>query len=552
MPEITSNVGELIAAYLEACGVTHAYGVISIHNMPILDAFGRRGKIRFVPARGEAGSMNMADAHARVAGGLGVCVTSTGTGAGNAAGGLVEALTAGSPVLHLTGQIDSAHLDRARAFIHEFPAQPALLKAVSKAYFRVWTPEMALGVVAEAVRTALTPPMGPVSVEIPIDVQRSQITFDADGFRALLPQPGPAEPAGIARLAARLKAARRPLLWLGGGARGTEQAVARLAALGLPVMTSVNGRGVLPEDHPLSLGAYTQGPVTEAFLKTCDLLLAVGTRLRSNETKNYALPWPRPFCQIDIDAGQAGRAVAVDEFVCADARTALTALADRLEADGLSLDPALGDDVATMRRDAEAALRKQLGPYGDLVTQLQAALPRNVRWVRDITISNSTWGNRLLRIADSRAGVHALGGGIGQGVPMAVGAALAAGGAKTVCLTGDGGLTLCMTELATAAQENADVTFIVMNDKGYGVIRNIQDELYGKRHYYTDVTTTDHAKLADLMGLRYWYAGTLAEFPAAIAAAVAHKGPALLEVDMTSIGPFASSFAGPPTGKPAA
>ncbi|MGL1213431.1 thiamine pyrophosphate-binding protein, partial [Vibrio parahaemolyticus] len=90
---------------------------ISIHNMPILDAFGRRGKIRFVPARGEAGSMNMADAHARVAGGLGVCVTSKGTGEGNAAGGLVEALTAGSPVLHLTGQIDSAHLDRARDFI---------------------------------------------------------------------------------------------------------------------------------------------------------------------------------------------------------------------------------------------------------------------------------------------------------------------------------------------------------------------------------------------------------------------------------------------------
>src|SRR5262245_56464214 len=127
-PMPATNVGDLVAAFLEACGVTAAYGVISIHNMPILDAIGRRGRIRFVTARGEAGAANMADAHARVGGTVGVCVTSTGTGAGNAAGALVEAQTAGSPLLHLTGQIDTPGLDRGRSMIHEAQAQPDMLK----------------------------------------------------------------------------------------------------------------------------------------------------------------------------------------------------------------------------------------------------------------------------------------------------------------------------------------------------------------------------------------------------------------------------------------
>jgi len=91
MSEQTVTTGEVVATFLEACGVQTAFGVISIHNLPMLDAIGRRGNIRFVPSRGEAGALNMADAYARTRGELGVAFTSTGTGAGNAAGALVEA-----------------------------------------------------------------------------------------------------------------------------------------------------------------------------------------------------------------------------------------------------------------------------------------------------------------------------------------------------------------------------------------------------------------------------------------------------------------------------
>ena len=172
---IPEPVGDLVAHALAEIGVTTVFGVISIHNMPILDAIARHNRIRFVPARGEAGAMNMADAYARVSRSLGVVITSTGTAAGNAAGSQVEALTAGSPVLHITSQIDRPYMDRDRAAIHDVPRQADMLRAISKAYFRVWEGRTAVGMVEAAARAALTAPRGPVSLEIPIDVQREKV-----------------------------------------------------------------------------------------------------------------------------------------------------------------------------------------------------------------------------------------------------------------------------------------------------------------------------------------------------------------------------------------
>ncbi len=132
---MTETVGYQIARSLADAGVTTVFGVISIHNMPILDGIAEQGRIRFVPARGEAGAMNMADAFSRVSGQLGVVLTSTGTAAGNAAGGQAEALTAGSRLLHITTQVDREFMDRDRAAIHDVPKQPEMLKGVSKCLF---------------------------------------------------------------------------------------------------------------------------------------------------------------------------------------------------------------------------------------------------------------------------------------------------------------------------------------------------------------------------------------------------------------------------------
>src|SRR4051794_22577940 len=165
--ESTEPVGDLIAHALAEIGVTTMFGVISIHNMPILDAIARQGRVRFVPARGEAGAMNMADAFARVSRSLGVVITSTRTAAGNAAGSQVEALTAGSPVLHITTQVDREFVDRDRAAIHDVPRQPDMLEAISKTYWRVWEPAAAIDTLLSAAREALTAPSGPVTLELP-------------------------------------------------------------------------------------------------------------------------------------------------------------------------------------------------------------------------------------------------------------------------------------------------------------------------------------------------------------------------------------------------
>lgn len=542
------TVGCAIAAFLEQCGVKAAFGVISIHNMPILDAFGERGRIRFVPARGEAGGANMADAYARTTGGLGVCLTSTGTAAGNASGAMVEALTAGTPLLHLTGQIETPYLDQSLSYIHEAPDQLTMLKAVSKAAFRVRSVDTALGIVKQAVQIALTAPMGPVSVEIPIDIQAALIDAPAD----LAPLPvAPSTPAARAldELAQRLASAKRPMLWLGGGSRGASKQIKRLLDLGFGVVTTTQGRGVVPEDDPRSLGAFNLHKPVENFYRDCDAMLVVGSRLRGNETLKYELKLPRALYRIDADPAAEGRCYKSDYFVCGDAALALEGLADRLEGK-LAVDPSFIGDLQQARDSAVAGLVDGLGPYAALVEQLQAAAGRRFNWVRDVTVSNSTWGNRYLRIFDPLAGVHALGGGIGQGLAMGIGAAVGAAatgsGRKTFCLAGDGGFILNLGELATAVQERADMVIVLMNDKGYGVIKNIQDAQYGGRRHYVDLHTPDYALLARSLQLRHARVANLADTGAALERALAEPGPFLLEIDMLAVGSFKTAFAGPP------
>ena len=545
MPDAPATAGDLVAAFLDACGVRTAFGVISIHNMPILDAFARDGRMRFVPARGEAGALNMADAFARVSGGLGVGVTSTGVAAGNAAGSLVEALTAGSPVLHLTGQIERGWLDRGWGYIHEAPDQPTMLRGVSKAFFRVQTPEEALGVLREAAKTALTPPCGPVSVEIPIDVQAAAVEIPETLAPAKFVRTRPA-PADLDALAEAVAGARRPVLWLGGGARGADSAALRLADMGVGIVTSTNGRGVVPESHPITLGAFNAAPPVEAFYGSCDLMVVVGSRLRGNETLKWKLGLPDNRWRVDCDPSMDGRGYTAAHFVRGDAVAALGGLADRLTG-RLRIDPAFADDLAAARQAAEAGLRANLGEaWSAVLDTVKAHFPAGSHWVRDITLSNSIWGNRAVPLTGSRQGVHSLGGAIGQGLPMAVGAALAEPGRRTVALVGDGGFALNIGELATLAQERAPVTILLMNDGGYGVIRNIQDAHYGGRRHYADLLTPDFAALCASMGVRHLKAASVEAFSQTLPKALESGGPAVLEVDMAGIGPFARPFAGPP------
>ncbi len=547
------TVGELLARFLECADVAAAFGVISIHNMPILDAFHRRQKLRFVSSRGEAGACNMADAYARASGGLGVFVTSTGTGAGNAAGALIEAYTAGTPLLHLTGQIESEFVDRDLGYIHEAPAQLAMLKAVGKGAFRIRDAQSALSVIQEAYRLAMTAPRGPVSIEIPIDVQASVLELPADLSPPHI-EPMPADPHKLDQLFERLKGAKRPLLWLGGGARHAREAAKRFVKLGFGVITSVQGRGVIEEGHPSTLGSYNLQKPVESFYQTCDAMLVVGSRLRSNETLKYQLKLPAQLYRIDVDALAQNKGYKSDFFVQGDAAHCLNALADRLEkSSALHIDPVLIQDLASAKLQAQAQVEDALGPYSVLQQAVAELAKNDLWWVRDITLSNTMWGNRSPALNHPRAGIHALGGGIGQGLPMAIGVSVANQELNlkrtTLLLSGDGGLVLNMGELACAAQERAQMVILLMNDKSYGVIRNIQDELYGARHCYVDLHNPHFETLCKSLGLGFYHVphpkDVLAVLEKAVSTSQETQAPVVVEVDMQAWGPFKTKFAGP-------
>ncbi|HEV2572636.1 thiamine pyrophosphate-binding protein [Methylocella sp. CPCC 101449] len=540
-------VGDLIARTLAEAGVTHVFGVISIHNMPILDAIFRQGRITFVPARGEAGAMNMADAYARVSRSVGVVITSTGTAAGNAAGSQVEALTAGSPVLHITTQIDTPWMDRDRAAIHDVPRQPDMLKAVSKAYFRLWDGNGVVPVVHAAISAALSAPTGPVSLEIPVDVQRMPAIIPPRIGKPVVVRVEPdAEHLDV--LADMIKKAKRPMLYLGGGARGAEAAATALVERGFCAATSTNGRASVPEDHPRNIGAFNMTPQAQDIYDRCDLMIVVGSRLRGNETRNNMLRLGKPLIQIDADASQGGRNYPVDLFVHGDARLALEGLLARLPAK-VGGDKDFEAAVLAARIKGEEGVGRVLGVYKKLADVLRdrvhgQALP----FVRDVTIGNSTFGNRYVRLAAPHLGVHALGGGIGQGIAMTVGAAFAANGKKTVSLVGDGGSMVNIGELATVVENACDTVIVMMNDKAYGVIANIQDAQYGNRHAYCHLHTPDFGLLAKAMGLPHVRISKIDDFEPAFDKALAERGPIMLEVDMVAIGPYAEAFGGPPAG----
>uniref|UniRef100_UPI001EFFDE76 thiamine pyrophosphate-dependent enzyme n=1 Tax=Falsiroseomonas oryziterrae TaxID=2911368 RepID=UPI001EFFDE76 len=333
--------------------------------------------------------------------------------------------------------------------------------------------------------------------------------------------------------------------WLGGGARGAAAAATALVERGIGAVTSTNGRATVPEGHRWSLGAFNMTPDAQAVYDAADVMLVVGSRLRGNETRNNAMRLP-PLLQADADATQAGRNYLVELFVAGDARLVLEGLLARLPAK-LATDARFLESIGAARARSEVALAKMLGPYAAVATAISARTAEGRPWVRDVTISNSTFGNRFVRLAAPHLGVHALGGGIGQGIAMGIGAGLAGAG-KAVALVGDGAAQLSLGELATAVESGAEVVFVLMNDRGYGVIRNIQDAQYGGRQHYASILTPDFHLICRAMGLAHARVARVEEFGAALDAALAAPGPGMVEVDMVAIGPFAESFAGPPAG----
>ncbi|MFF1838693.1 thiamine pyrophosphate-binding protein [Streptomyces sp. NPDC058231] len=531
------NGGDLLVAVLRELGIDTVFGIVSVHNLPLVEAVDR--ELRFVPVRHEASAVNAADAYGRARGTLGCALTSTGTGAGNAAGSLIESLSAGSSVLHITGQVESEFLGSGRGFIHETKDQLGMLTAVSAYAASVPDAERAGRILREAARAALTAPGGPASVEWPVDLQYAAQTDEPAELSA---SDAPIVPASeLAAAGALLASAHRPLIWAGGGAATARGELARLLeATGAGLLTSNSGRGAVPEDHEQVVGNFATTPAVRALLADADVLVTVGTHFRSNETADYTLELPGAHIQIDVDAAALGRVYPAAHALHGDAAAALTGLLPHAR----PAEAGWTDRVAAVRTEVRATLHDNIGPQAAICDAIRAALPREAVVARDVTIPSSSWGNRLLEMYDPRDNVFPRGGGIGQGLGMGIGAALARPDAPTVVIAGDGGLAVHLGELLTLAQERPRLTLIVFNDGGYGVLRNMQDR-YSERRSGVDLVTPDFELLARACGLPYARISAEEHAGPVLSEAVASGGPTLVEVDLTALGPMKNPFTPP-------
>ena len=533
---------DLIARALADLGVRHVFGIVSIHNMPIFDAINRLGATQIIDVRHEQAGTHAADGYARATGCIGVMIASTGPGTSNTVTGLYEAEYASSRVLVITGQAETRFYGKALGYVHEAERQVPMLAAVCR---RVESPRHAarLGDAIDAVmREMYTGRPAPAALEVPIDLQYAEVLERAFA----LPEPVTLAPDADATtdIADRLAGAGRRVIVAGGGVvSGDAHEALRVLAekLDAPVFTTSNGRGAIPEDHPLSLGNYYASAGMYQAVAEADVTLAVGTRFAVGVDGQQArLTPPGTLIHIDVDPAVIGRTHRAQVGLAADARAALESLPTALDA-AVPNDAQFNQAVFEARDGVRTAMRARLGDdFPRIMDSLRQALPRDGLFVRDQTISAYNWGNQQFPIYAPRTTMNPTSGAIGPGLPLAIGAAVATG-RKTVVIHGDGGFMFHATELATIAQYNLPLVVCVFNDQGYGVLRWLQDTRFGRINE-TDLGKTDFAMMAASMGVPGERVASVEAFEAALDEAMRRDGPYLIDVDMEHLAPMEISI----------
>jgi acetolactate synthase I/II/III large subunit len=529
--------GEAVVCALETLGVRHVFGIVSVHNLPIYDAITRRGTITPIGVRHEQAASHAADGYARATGELGVVIASTGPGTTNTMTGLFEASSSSSPVLLVTGQIDSRYLGKGKGFLHEAEHQRLMLASLCRRVDTVRRTEdigRTIIAVADDIRSGRPQPG---AVEIPIDQQyrRAEVVVpDPRAEGGYIP-----DADAVAHLGEVLSAATRPVLWAGGGvvSSGAGPALVALAErLSAPVVTTVAGRGSIPEDHPLCLGALTTGTPVEDIVSGADVVLAVGTRFQGSSTRNWSLSFGGTLAHLDADPAVIGRSYPTALPVVGDARIGLELLLGAISR--VSADPEHAEKARSAASTARADARAELGEdHCQIMDAIRRHTPRESAIVRDATVPAYLWGDRLLPILQPRTSMRPASAAIGPGLPLALGAAVGTGH-PAVLIAGDGGFMLHVGELATVVQHDVPVVICLFNDRGYGVLRGIQERQFDGRTTGVDLTTPDFPALARSMGVQATGVADPAEFEACFRDAIASGRPTLLDIDLLALSPL--------------
>jgi acetolactate synthase I/II/III large subunit len=544
------RVIDVFLRYLKAEGVSVVFGIPGGLLHPFFEVIETDPEIQLVVAKHEEGAAFMADGYARVTRKLSVCAGTSGPGATNLLTGVACAFADGVPMLVVTGQAASHMLGKgaAQETSREDMDIVAMFRPVTKYSAMVTSPESMAQHLRRALRQALTGRPGPVHLNVPVDIWERPLAeawFDPKTYR---PETKTFDRAAVQRAAQLLMNAKRPVLFAGSGVAiaGAEEHLRALAEL-LPtkVATTPRGKGLFPEDHPLSLGVMGfagHASAREALLGSeTDLLLTVGTSLNETATLNWApsLRKNRAFIQLDIDSDRIGRNYPVDVALVGDAQTVLVELVYHLHRSMRE-----GARPASTWNEAEPTPRT----YADeaLCTSDQVPMTPQ-RWRRDLeevlppdaVVFSDIGGHMLsnihyLTIKEGQSFVLNLGfGSMGHGTVAPIGAALGAPRRPVFAIVGDACFTMNGMELVTAVEYGIPrIIWIVENNNMHGITWH-GSKLVGSRTPLDSVRykrPLEVAAIARAMGLAAWVVDSPGQLQDVIRSALFVPGPCLIEV----------------------
>jgi acetolactate synthase-1/2/3 large subunit len=478
----TRTGGHVVVESLAALEAEAVFGLPGIHALAIWEAL-RTSKIRTLGFRTELNAGFAACGWANVTGRAAPLLLSTGPGALNSLTALMEAASSHLPVVAIASQIPAVLIGRGRGYLHELNDQLASFTPVVKWAARVNGAEEIPDRIAEAWRHALTPPSGPTYVEVPVDILSGAAAVGRVTRLEGMPPAAPSPASSVVAEAAQiLSNATMPVVWAGGGVLRSAawDELAELAVrLDSPVVTTYVGKGAFPSDHALAAGSACDDAAVQELLGTADVVLAVGTELGAETTAQYQLRLSGRLVQIDADPSRIGATYPALGLV-GDARAVLRELLG-------SVGARAGGSGASRAAAVRDRIRRGLDSQGrelerGLLNAIRQSVPADGISTWDMTILGY-WAAAHFPVLEPRTFLYPLGSGtLGYAWPAALGAAAALPGTPVLAIAGDGGFLYGMSELVSARQHRLGAKLLLVDDGGYGILREYQRTAYGQEH----------------------------------------------------------------------
>jgi acetolactate synthase-1/2/3 large subunit len=541
MSQKTATGAEKLIQALEREGVEHIFGLSGGAAMPIFDAL-VDSKIQLVLVRHEQGGTHMADGFARATGRPGVVLVTSGPGATNTVSGLLTAHMDSAPIVVICGQTLTANLGK-DAF-QEADVTGITYPVVKHSYL-IKDPRDIPRVVKEAFYIATTGRPGPVLIDVPKDVSSAPCSapfvevkdLELPGYRV----PGRGDPELVARAAELLRAAKRPVLYVGHGAviSGAGKAVMALAErLRSPIVNTLLGKGAADETHALHLGMLGMHGTAYAnkAVAACDLIIAIGARWDDRVTSKVDAFCPQAVkIHVDVDASEFDKVLRPDVCIEGDARLVVEDLLPLVEP---------GDTGAWLRqcnawrRQFPLRYPKKGGLHAQHVLDRLDALTQGAAVITADVGQHQMWAAQFCRTTSNRHWITSGGAGtMGFGFPSAIGAKFGRPEAEVWAVVGDGGFQMTMCELATAAVHEVAVKVLIINNNYLGMVRQWQEAFFDNRLSGVDLEgNPDFVKLAEAYGVRGLRIRRAADIDRRLQEARDHDGPCVVVAEVVKEG----------------